>query len=47
MKADIRMEWKQACVKREAVLEAMKQQYVLYENDLHWKQPNSRRVASS
>jgi stage II sporulation protein E len=38
LKADIRREWKQVCAKTEAVLETMKQQYVLYKHNQHWKQ---------
>lgn len=36
-KKDIPIEWKQACVKTEQVMEIMKQQYEQYKHDLHWK----------
>lgn len=34
---EIHIEWKNACIKTDTVLEAMKQQYVLYVHNRHWK----------
>lgn len=47
-KADIRADWKQACVRTEHVLERMKHQVELYNNDLRWKKQlhDSRRLVA-
>ncbi|WP_272944768.1 stage II sporulation protein E [Gorillibacterium massiliense] len=36
-KSKIKPEWKKACIKTDAVLPIMKQQYMLYRNDQRWK----------
>jgi stage II sporulation protein E len=36
-KRDIPIEWKQACVKTEQVLDIMKHQYDHYKHDMHWR----------
>lgn len=36
-KKEIPLEWKQACVKTEQVLDIMKQQYQQYKRDQHWR----------
>jgi len=47
-KKDITPEWKKACVRTEQVLEVMKQQFTLFQNDLQWKKQilESRQLVS-
>lgn len=48
-KKDIPAAWKRSCVKTEQVLDVMKQQYRLFQNNLHWKKKqitDSRQIVA-